>query len=66
MKKISLMLTLVMVALVSVTGQVAAQDDEKPVIVIVAFGSTLETGQANLGDFDVMVRRNARLTNIHQ
>ncbi|GAK55682.1 anaerobic cobalt chelatase [Candidatus Vecturithrix granuli] len=55
------MLSFVMALIIVLTALVspaAAQEEEmeKPVIVIVAFGSTMEKGLENLGNFDAMVR----------
>ena len=55
---VSIALVLVMLltaVLASGCGQ-QAETSEKPVIVIVAFGCSMEKGQENLGDFDSMVR----------
>ena len=56
---VSIALALVIVlttALTSGCGKKSEPSEEKPVIVIAAFGSSMEKGQENLGDFDSMVR----------
>lgn len=58
LSSVSVALVLVMLltaVLASGCGQ-QAETSEKPVIVIAAFGSSMEKGQENLGDFDSMVR----------
>lgn len=52
----AVILVMVLSFLVGGVSLANAQEEEAPVIVIVAFGSSLEKGQENLGDFDAMVR----------
>ncbi len=58
MKKISMLMVFALIALVLFSGCVSTKGagvNEKPVILIAAFGSSYESGQANLNDFDKAV-----------